>query len=262
MNNPLFRLFFALLVALSLPLAGCPSGDDDDSAVGDDDDATGDDDDSTAGDDDDSTAGDDDDSAGDDDDSAGDDDDSAGDAFAFRTDAATAYTRVDRAGMPAVATALIASKDSYNAGNPADDLTNFAGEVIATLVYLHGGTGNANEFPGLDTALGTLSLTPCAGSATDDVGKCVDQALSVNALPDTLTIDLAGTAGFPNGRKLADPVIDVTLAVLLLDLDVHAVTTFIDLNGNGTPLEAGDTLGPAANDTDFLTDFPYVAGAW
>ena len=59
------RWFLALLL-LSVPLAGCPTGDDDDSAVGDDDDATGDDDD----------AGDDDDSTGDDDDSTGDDDDS------------------------------------------------------------------------------------------------------------------------------------------------------------------------------------------
>ena len=61
------RWLLSLLLLLSLPLAGCPTGDDDDSAAGDDDDATGDDDDST---------GDDDDSTGDDDDSTGDDDDS------------------------------------------------------------------------------------------------------------------------------------------------------------------------------------------
>ena len=242
---------------LALGLAGCPptADDDDSSATSDDDDATSDDDDATS---------DDDDSSGDDDDSSGDDDDSSGPGdFAFRDDAASAFTRVDRAGMPAINTAVIASKDAFNAGEPADDLADFAGEVIASVDYVHNGTGNMGEFPGLNTALGTLNLTPCGASATDpSVGKCIDQALSVNALPDTLTIDLTGAAGFPNGRALADPVIDVTLAVLLLDLDVHAVTTFIDLNGNGTPLEAGDTLNPAANDVDFSTEFPYLAPAW
>ncbi len=97
----------ALLVVLTVALAGCglkevsdddaaaddddvtaddddataddddATADDDDATADDDDDATADDDDATAGDDD--SAGDDDDSAGDDDDSAGDDDDSAGD---------------------------------------------------------------------------------------------------------------------------------------------------------------------------------------
>jgi len=60
------RWFLALLLLLSLPLAGCPTGDDDDSAVGDDDDVA----------DDDDATGDDDDATGDDDDATGDDDDS------------------------------------------------------------------------------------------------------------------------------------------------------------------------------------------
>jgi|GEM_PF-970246 len=241
---------FAMLLALGL--VGCPSSDDDDSA-NDDDDATANDDDAT---------GDDDDATGDDDDDDDDDDDGA-DPFVFRDDAASAFTRVDRIGMPAVATALIMSKDDYNDGDPADDFADFAGEIIASVEYVHNGTGVEGEFIGLDTALGSLTLTPCGASATEpSIGKCIDQALSVNAVPDTLTIDLAGTAGFPNGRALADPVIDVTLAVLLLDLDVHSVTTFIDLNGNGTPLEAGDTLNPAANDVAFEAVFPYLASAW
>ena len=70
-------LLLALMGLLTIPLTGCPSGDDDDSSVTDDDDSTGDDDDSTG--DDDDSGGDDDDATGDDDDSAGDDDDSAGD---------------------------------------------------------------------------------------------------------------------------------------------------------------------------------------
>src|SRR5688572_17102524 len=42
------------------------------------------------------------------------------DPFVFATDPATAYARVDRMGMPAVARDVIASDDAYNAANPTD----------------------------------------------------------------------------------------------------------------------------------------------
>ncbi len=248
------RLFGAFALILTLGLAGCPGSDDDDDSADDDDDSVANDDDSV---------GDDDDSVANDDDSVADDDDSVGDPFVFRDDMPSAFTRVDRIGMPAIATAVIASKDAYNAGDPAGDLAGFAGEVIASVDYVHFGTGNKGEFPGIAATVQSLGLTTCGPSATDAaIGTCIDQALSVNALPDTLTIDLNGDAGFPNGRDLDDPVIDLTLAVLLLDLSVHPVTTFIDLDGDGTPLEAGDTLNPAANDATFSAAFPYLAPAW
>jgi hypothetical protein len=48
-----------------------------------------------------------------------------GGGFTFRTDAPSAYTRVDRMGAPAVATALIAQADkpAYNDDSPAQDAT-------------------------------------------------------------------------------------------------------------------------------------------
>ena len=48
-----------------------------------------------------------------------------GSAFNFRTDPASAYVRVDRMGMPAVATALISSshKNEYNDDSPPEDAT-------------------------------------------------------------------------------------------------------------------------------------------
>ena len=52
-----------------------------------------------------------------------------GSNFNFRTDAEAAYTRVDRMGMPAVATALIGSsaKNPYNDDSPPQDVTAAAG---------------------------------------------------------------------------------------------------------------------------------------
>jgi hypothetical protein len=156
--------------------------------------------------------------------------------FIFRTDAPDTYTRVDRKGMPAVATALISSKDAYNAGSPvgdADPNNPFVAEIVASLTAYH---------TALDDDLTTAGLTPC------DVNTCVAQGGPL-ILPDTLKIDTSGTSGFPNGRKLADPVMDVTLAVVLLDLSVHAVDALVGVN-------------PTANDLGvegaFLGTFPYL----
>lgn len=48
-----------------------------------------------------------------------------GSGFTFRADAPSAYVRVDRMGMPAIATALIGSaqKDAYNDDDPTGDAT-------------------------------------------------------------------------------------------------------------------------------------------
>ncbi|MCA9691673.1 MAG: DUF4331 family protein, partial [Myxococcales bacterium] len=53
-------------------------------------------------------------------------------------------------------------------------------------------------------------------------------------------------AGFPNGRKLEDQAIDITLAVLLLDLNVHSPA---DLLG----------VSQSMNDVPFANGFHYLA---
>lgn len=97
--------------------------------------------------------------------------------------------------------------------------------------------------------------TPTPTPTSFDVQACLDQMIpgtgvtvAQAVLPDTLTLNLAAASGFPNGRKLADPVIDVTLAVIFLKLSV---------NGPGTL--AGLPLNPPANDVAFRSDFPYLA---
>ncbi len=158
---------------------------------------------------------------------------SGGDAFAFAEDDASAYTQADRVGMPAVVVALIASKDDYNAAQPAND-SDFADEIVASVTGIH---------DALDDDLTGAGLTPCAPQA------CVEAAAPF-VIPDTLAIDASAPAGFPNGRMLPDPVMDVTLALVLLDLDVHPVTTLAEL-----------PLNPAANDVAFSSSFPYLGPA-
>ena len=56
--------------------------------------------------------------------------------FNFRTDPPSAYVRVDRMGMPAVATALISSstKSKFNDADPRDDSNlTFLPDITATL---------------------------------------------------------------------------------------------------------------------------------
>lgn len=162
-------------------------------------------------------------------------------SFSFRTESPDAYTRVDRMGMPAIATALIASKDSYNSANPTDDIgLTFVPEILASLEFLH---------TALDSQLQGLGLTPCT-VVGDGTGSCAAFAVPL-IIPDTIKIDTTIASGFPNGRGLSAPVIDVTLAVALLELTGEdAPHTAVDLVG---------VLNPPANDREFSESFPYLA---
>lgn len=89
------------------------------------------------------------------------------------------------------------------------------------------------------------SVTPCLEQVVPNTGgrRLVDLIV-----PDTITIDLNAPSVFPNGRRLEDPVVDITLAVALLDMRVHTPRTFFEM-----------PLNPPANDRAFRTTFPYLA---
>lgn len=96
---------------------------------------------------------------------------------------------------------------------------------------------------------------PTPAPTSFNVASCLNQdipgagvTVAGAVVPDTLTLNLSAASGFPNGRRLADPVIDVTLAVIFLDLTRHSPTLFASL-----------PLNPAANDQPFRTSFPYLA---
>lgn len=172
---------------------------------------------------------------------------------------AAMFTRVDRMGMPAVSTALVGSarKNAYNDQDPAMDM-GFAADFIASLTALH---------TALDDDLARANLTACSmttmvGGLPECLGQTFAPGRTVASLVvpnDVLRLDLGATAGFPNGRKLADPVIDVTLAVLLLRVNSAAPGTC----GMGTCSPgtlAALPLNPPRNDVAggaFTDTFPY-----
>jgi hypothetical protein len=124
------------------------------------------------------------------------------------------FVQIDRMGIPGVNTVFIpfARKNEYNRATTVDDAAGkFAGDIIGTL-----------------TALGTDS---------DHINILASVAV-LNG--DMLRLDTTSTAGFPNGRRPADDVIDTIL--------------FLVTNEG---LTTGDHVD--ANDVPFRSTFPYFA---
>jgi hypothetical protein len=113
-----------------------------------------------------------------------------------------------------------------------------------------------NTPPVAGTPTPTATPTPTPTTSNLDVTRCLSQEVAPGTtvadlvVPDVLTIDTTAAAGFPNGRLLADPVIDVTLAVLFLD---------IDASGQSPLSFANLPLNPPSNDVAFRSGFPYLA---
>lgn len=99
--------------------------------------------------------------------------------------------------------------------------------------------------------------TPTPSPTSRNVSACLNQVIPGTggatpaslAVPDTIKLNFAAASGFPNGRLLQDPVIDVTLAVLLLDLARHSPATF-----------AAIPLNPP-HDSTLLGSFPFLGTA-
>ena len=115
-----------------------------------------------------------------------------------------------------------------------------------------------DDLAALPPPIPTPVPTPTPTSTSFNVTRCLEQVVpgtggvtvAQAVVPDTLTLNLAAASGFPNGRRLPDPVIDVTLAVIFLDLTVHGAGTL-----------AGLPLNPPANDAPFRAGFPFLAQA-
>ena len=130
--------------------------------------------------------------------------------------------QIDRMGRPAINTVFIpnnpfepsgsepSQKNAFNGGKPRNDQRDFRGEVVDTLEIFYG-AGN-----------------PTVGALADFL------------LPDILTVDTSSSAGFPNGRQLADDVIDIELGLVT----------------NG--IVTSDCVG---NDSAFSASFPHLAPA-
>lgn len=105
-----------------------------------------------------------------------------------------------------------------------------------------------------------VAPTPTPTASSFDVLPCINQTVPLDRvapgtrvidliIPDTVTIWPDRPIGFPNGRLLSDPVVDITLGVILLDINRAGqnAASFAALPLN--PTQAGKTP---------IADFPFA----
>ena len=134
--------------------------------------------------------------------------------------------------------------------------------ALALLLPACSGGNSSNQPPPVavvpaPTPAPSPTPTPTPSPTSRDVSACLSQVIPGTGgatpaslvIPDTVKLNFGLASGFPNGRQLNDPVIDITLAVLLLDMTKHSPA-----------LLAGLPLNPPADST-LLSTFPYFAPA-
>jgi len=166
--------------------------------------------------------------------------------------------QVSRLGMPLVNEVVVplAAKDAFNASKPKDDAQFLAGvtnpEVPKLIEAIYGIKAPAT--PRNDLVQVFLTGVPKANdpalNADADPRRIqpaeeirLNMAVPPSSNPNRLGFIAGDKAGFPNGRRLGDDVVDIELQVLEGEL-------------TGNPNDLGD--GVNANDVSFSKSFPYV----
>jgi len=179
------------------------------------------------------------------------------------------FVQVSRLGMPLVNEVVVpvGLKDLFNASNPIDD-AQFAPKVETF-------GQDPNDLPALIDAIYGIPVPDCDGNPNNGIDRTCDlvpvfltglaglnmppnvtasEMLRLNTtIPpctsDCSTLGVIGgdNAGFPNGRRLSDDIIDVSLKVVEGCLIDNSCST--------------NTLGDGvdANDVPFPSSFPYLA---
>jgi hypothetical protein len=192
-----------------------------------------------------------------------------------------AWTQVSRLGMPLVNEVVIGlkDKDKFNGSKPLNDAANFADYVTnptlpALIEILFPSAKAPTNFPRTDLMTAFLTGLPTVNRPANitglGVGGPLTEMLRLNtsiaakpaAAQNSLGVAAGDAAGFPNGRRLGDDVVDVSLRVAMGALCV--------LTGNNDALQVGCKPADApaggiafvdgvrASATDFQQVFPYL----
>jgi len=183
------------------------------------------------------------------------------------------YVQVSRLGNPLVNEVVVpvGLKDRFNASQPVDDAQ--FGPKVATFGQ------DPNDLPAVINAVYDIPIPDCDGNPNNGIDRTCDLVpvfltglsglnqppsvqpseelrLNTNIPPcrtncSTLGAVAGDVAGFPNGRRLSDDIIDVALRVVEGCLIAGGSCT------TGTVGTLGD--GVNQNDVSFLPAFPYLA---
>jgi uncharacterized protein DUF4331 len=169
------------------------------------------------------------------------------------------FTQVSRLGNPLVNEVVIplGQKDRFNRLQPADDATNFGRFVVepelAKLMNALFGLG-VKETDRSDIVLALLQGIPGLNQHQGSKGGTPVDTIKLNlgtppaATENPLGVIGGDTAGFPNGRRLGDDVVDISLRVVAGILLSPPEQVTVPL-GDGVP----------QNEKPFSNSFPYVA---
>ena len=164
--------------------------------------------------------------------------------------------QVSRLGMPLVNEIVIplGKKDLFNATDPSNDVANFGAYVVdpepAKLLHALFGI-NVPPAPRSDLvavfATGVPGLNQPTGVAPGEMLR-LNMSIPPAAAPNRLGVLAGDIAGFPNGRRLTDDVVDIELRVV--------AGVLVD----GFNIAPNNRLGDGidANDMPYLPYFPYV----
>ena len=184
-----------------------------------------------------------------------------------------AWTQVSRLGMPLVNEVVIGidDKDRFNASSPKDDTTKFADYVTnpvlpALIQSLFPSAAAPNNFPRTDLVTvflkGLKGLNQPANVVPAEMLR-LNTSITPTALASQNPLGAAGgdLAGFPNGRRPADDVVDLSIRVAMGALCVLTGPTDafgVGCSASNAPAGAlpfNDVRKTAAN---FAPAFPYL----
>jgi hypothetical protein len=167
--------------------------------------------------------------------------------------------QVSRLGMPLVNEVVIPlkDKDKFNASEPENDVANFAGYVVnpelaGLLQALYGLTVPPTPRNDLVTvfATGIPGVNQPQGVVASEMLR-LNMTIPPAQKPNRFGVIAGDAAGFPNGRRLADDVVDIAERVVA---GGYVLTPQTNVAPNN---QLGD--GVDANDVPYLPYFPYVA---
>ena len=179
------------------------------------------------------------------------------------------WVQVSRLGNPLINEVIIplGQKDAWNAGEPADDAQYAARYLnpelaaIINTVYPALPDIAAADRTDLQLILGqgvpTLNATNTGDTLYDELR--LNLGVPPTAKPSRLGVLAGDLAGFPNGRRLGDDVIDIEIRAV-----AQGYGDFLAKNFQLPNLDPNNQLadGVNKNDKSFGDTFPYVASPW
>jgi len=178
-----------------------------------------------------------------------------------------AWTQVSRLGMPLVNEVVIGlkDKDQFNASEPKDDgqfatyVTNPTLPELLEILFGDAGAVAPNLFPRTDLVATFLTgidgiNQPASVQASEMLRLDTSTAVTASGGQSELGALGGDTAGFPNGRRPGDDVVDIALRVVMGAL-IPAPESGDDPAPNR---DLAFTDGAYVDETDFDITFPYL----